>query len=773
MTVNRISILGLLLGCYCLANLGSAVAQPKQGRTGDDQINVTADKLSIGESGTQVEASGNVEIKRQGTTLRAEDVKVNRATQDVEASGNVSVDDPEWKVKSAESIQMNLEKETGDLRKADLFLEQGHISMSGERFQKLGGQTYHVDEGFFTTCLCESGTPPWKFFAEQMDLRLDGLGVIRNGYFYVFDVPVFYIPYGFFPLRTERQTGLLFPKFGHSTTEGFRYQQPFFWAISKSTDATMAFDVETRARYGFLGEVRTMFDRRSDFRLDGAYFNEGARKGEEQAIVDRTIADQNIPVNRWSAIGTHRYTLPADWLTFSDFAVYRDDLFTRELIERFDLPGSEESDIRRSRYSSSRFGFFKSWGDSHFRGQWNFYQDFIQPDATTLHRTPEASFWGRRAFDAFPIELRWQAQGVNYIRREGGDGLRFDLRPEFTLPFRVSSYLFGSASVAPRETVYHLYQAVIAGDRNVSRETIELRGNIATSINRIFQVRSLGIVGIKHVIEPELSYLFVPHTDQSRIPIMDDVDRMNRRNVLTFAVTNRFWGKFVGPLVDLTPDPDVEPLNVSVGGDVRRMVSLRLALSYDIDRERKKGDTLSDVDIRLRLTPTNYLSFDLDGGIDPGRWDISQARASFSISDPRPLTRRVLDPDFNRANSINVGYQFLRRGVNGFLADDANVDCIADPLNPRCPSIVDKNIVGNVVLNLFYRLTDNLVTNVNSTYDARDNRFIGVRAATKLLSSCECWTVTFAARRDINPAKTSFNFDFSLLGLGSQRSTLK
>src|SRR4051794_7460579 len=269
MTVNRASILGLLLGCYCIANLGNALAQLKQSGSGDGQINVTADKLSIGEGGAQVEASGNVEIKRQETTLRAQEVKVNRGTQDVEATGNVSVEDPEWKVKSAESIQMNLEKETGDLRKADLFLDQGHISMSGERFQKLGGQTYHVDEGFFTTCLCESGRPPWKFFAEQMDLRLDGVGVIRSGYFYILDVPVFWIPYGLIPLRSERQTGLLFPKFGHSTTEGFRFQQPFFWAISKSADATMAFDVETQARYGFLAEVRTMFDRQSDLRFDG------------------------------------------------------------------------------------------------------------------------------------------------------------------------------------------------------------------------------------------------------------------------------------------------------------------------------------------------------------------------------------------------------------------------------------------------------------------------------------------------------------------------
>ena len=221
------------------------------GGQGTDEIHVTADKLTTSDGSNQVEATGNVEVKRGETTLRGEEVRVNRTTQDIEAKGKVSVDDPQWKVKSADSIEFNLEKETGILSNGDLFLEDGHVSMTGRQLQKFGGQTYHIDDGFFTTCLCESGPPSWKFSAEQMDLALDGVGTMKNGYFYVMDVPIFYIPYGMFPLRTERQTGFLFPTVGNSTKEGFRYLQPFFWAISKSTDATIKLDIETRARYGF------------------------------------------------------------------------------------------------------------------------------------------------------------------------------------------------------------------------------------------------------------------------------------------------------------------------------------------------------------------------------------------------------------------------------------------------------------------------------------------------------------------------------------------
>ncbi len=775
---------GALLGALCIfvAPSGAAQSTARGAQTQASEINLEADKLETGDGSSQIEATGNVVIKREATTLKADEVRFNRETQDMEAKGNVTLDDPEWKVKSADSIQMNMENETGLIQNGDLFLEQGHISMSGRRFEKFGGQTYHVDDGFFTTCLCESGPPSWKFSADQIDLTLDGSGTIRSGYFYIMDVPVFYLPYGYFPLNTDRQTGFLFPKIGHSSKDGFRYLQPFFWAISKSTDATVQFDVETRARFGFLGEFRTLFDRESDFRINGSYFNEAMRTDQNRAVVDRSIADQRIPQDRWSVVGTHRYTTSSDWLTFSDYAAYSDDLFTRELADRFDVTGGQETDLRRSRFGSSSFGLFKNWGDAFFKGEWNFYQDFIQPDAGTLHRTPQIAFWGRRLLTGFPLEFRWRAEGVNYLRREGGDGLRFDLRPELVLPFRLPPHFFGSLSAAPRETLYHVYAPVKSSDHNLSRELIELRGNVGTSFSRVFGFDSLGISRVKHVIEPELSYLFVPGVNQSRIPIMDDVDRVNRRNVLTFALNNRLWGKTSSGITAPSGDSNVELLSSGLIGDVREMASLRLALSYDIDKERKGGDSLSDLDMNLRFAPLSYLDIAFDGGINPGAWQVSQARMAFSITDPRPMLRRTLDPDFNRPNSLGFAYHYLRRGPNSFLADDANIDidvpvnpttCVLHPLDPRCPGTgFDRNTVGNINANLLYHVHDNVLFNFSSTYDVRDSRFIGFRATTKLLSFCECWTLTFAVKHDVNPAKTSFGFDFSLLGLGNTKSSL-
>ena len=765
------------------------------------EIDVDAESLSFGSGGTEIEAKGSVQIKRQPTTLKADEVRINRETNEMEAKGKVSLDDPNWKVKAAESMQFNLQKETGELQNGELFIEQSHVSISGQKLQKFNGQTYHVDQGFFTTCMCDSGPSPWRISADEVDLTLAGTGIVKNGYFYIFDVPVLYIPYGVLPLQTERQTGFLFPEIGQSNQDGFRYLQPFFWAISKSTDATFSFDVETRTRLGLLADLRNKIDRDSDFQFLTSYFNELWRKNANADIVDKTIAQPNIPENRWSVIGTHRYTTATDWLTYSDYAAYSDTLFTRELVDRFDLPPQREREIQVSRFGLSRFGAFKNWGDTYFNGDWRFYQDFIQFPKTTLQRTPELSFWGRRFLSGFPLEFRWRADGVSYLRRQDcpgtgvttgqcGDGLRLDLRPEVVLPFKIASYLLGSVSVAPRETAYYLYSPVNSGDRGVSRELVEIRGNIGTTLSRTFSLGDSG--AIRHVFEPELSYFFVPGVNQSNIPIMDGVDRVSHRNVVTLAVGNRFWRRSGGAVAS-APDKEVESLNPFIS-NVQELGSLRLALGYNIAAERKGSDSLTDVDMNLRLTPLNFVNFAFDGGVNPGAWQITQARATITFVDPRPITRRSLDPDFSRPNLASFGCRYLINGPNGFLASNANINlnevlpgcttpdcvnempstqyCANNPTDPRCPFAPNpKSIVGDIVATVFYHVTDNILLNANSVYDVINNRFIGVRAGVKLISSCDCWTMTLTLKHDINPAKTSFAFNFNLLGLGTQKKS--
>jgi LPS-assembly protein len=786
----------------------------------EEEINVTADSLSMKDRGVEIEGQGNVVVKRQEMTLKADQVSMNRETNDMEAAGHVSVDDPEWKVKFADRLRLNMTEETGTIDNGDVFLEKGHLSLTGSRIQKLQGQSYHIDDGFFTTCLCEDGPPTWKVSADEIDVTREGSGIVRHAKFYILDVPVFYLPYAVFPVKSERQTGLLFPEFGNSSKGGFRYMQPFYWAINKSNDATLSFDIESRARIGFLTEYRTIFSRNAHAEIDLSYFNETFRVNPGGAIKDQTIAECQttlgstrpfsrtdcggvIPQNRWSVIETHRQTGSSGWMTYSDIELVSDDFFLREMTHNLHFNFDQERDIKTSRYSQSRAGFIKGWGDATLQGEWDFYQDFIQEDKRTLQRTPQLSFTGRTLLGNTPVELRWRTAGINYLRQDGADGLRFDLRPELLLPFHLANYVHGSLSVAPRETAYHLYESTDSPllalctpplpsltcskirrtyARNTSRELVEVTGNLGTSFGRVYSWNGEEIEKIKHVVEPEVKYLFVSHSRQSDIPIMDGVDRVNHRNLMTFSLTNRLWARFSHGGAALPEDGDVEPVAAPTSGDTREFGRLKFAVSYDVDEEKPLGDRLSDLDINLRVMPKDYLAFESGTGVSPNSGRVSQATALFSIFDPRPITRRVLDRDFMRPNSLDLSYRFIGKTIDSLLTENANL-VVVDPrspktcspaatpsgegiFDPRCNN--EKTVMGLIGIRALLHLTDHLLFIYDSTYNTNKGSFTTNRGSLKILSGCECWTLTLSLNQLTNPNETRFNFNFNLLGLGTQ-----
>lgn len=773
-----------------------SAAQQTGSAVSEEKIDVSADQLSVGNQGQTIEASGNVQIRRADATFEAESVKIDRATQDLQAEGSVSVDDPQYKLK-ASSMKMNLEDETATIRDADVFIERGHLTLSGSKLEKYVGQVYSIHDGLFTTCLCESGRPPWRIGAKEINIEKDGQGTIKDGTFYLYDVPILYLPYAVFPLQTQRSSGLLIPRFGSSTTDGFLYQQPFFWAFNKSNDATLNFTVESSSRIGAIGQYRTVLKQGTEAEIDASYFNETWRS--DRSVKDPNLAAPGIPVNRWNVFGTHRNENKSGWITHSDIALYSDNLFTRELFDLFDLDFLQQKTVRTSRFSRAEVGVYRHWGgeksEMKFAGRWNYQQDFIQPQPDTLQGTPHLSFTGRRQLWDTPLELGWRAAGVSYLREggtgvvkvgssgttvvKGTDGLRIDIRPELVLPLRLGRYARWTAKVALRETFYHLYYSggkydPVKNDysatfaRNSSRELAEIRWNLTSSIGRTFNWNGSRLEKIRHVLEPEISYLFIPFTNQSDMPIWDDTDRINRRNVMTFSLTNRFWGKRKSAgEVPRAADRQTELIrNINETPQLGEMGRFKLALSFDIDKARNGADSLSDLDMSARLTPVDWFIMGANLGLDPSSGDVNQAAVGFSVSDPRPIRRRVADRDFRRPSQLAVSYRYIKRNVLSPLTEDANLDLLTncpDLANPKC---AERDAVNQVRINALFRLTDRILILYDSSFDGVSGKFTSNRGGLKYLSACECWTFSISFNKLINPSRTDVRVRFDLLGLG-------
>ncbi len=739
MRLRRSHVVTWLLACCCgLSSVAGVRAQPEDGR---ERIEVSAEEsIEVRREGEAVRARGNVEVRHRESVFGADSVEIDRSRRTLRAEGAVRLRDPRYRLR-ASRLEVDLANETGT-----------------------------VLDGRFTTCLCEDGAAPWRIGAREFRLDEDGNAAMDDVTFYVYDVPVLYLPRATFPYATDRATGLLFPSLGWSDRAGLRYGQPFFWALDESNDLTLNLAVESRTRVGFTGQVRTVLNAGAAGRLDVSYFNERLR--DDRAAEDTGIADPAIPVDRWSILLTHRHRAP--WTTFSDVALYSDSFVTRELMEFSDLSAADKRLARTSRYSASRLGFYRHAAGMTLKGELDYVQDLVQPQPRALHRVPHVAFSGARRLGR-SLDLGWDATLTRYVRQEWADGLRIDLRPELTWPVTVGRHFRLATSVALRETLYRLDSVggrfdPTANDftgkfaRTSSRELVEIRSRLATSLSRTYQRKNGAWRRVRHVLEPAVEYLFIPATDQSDAPIWDSVDRIRRRNLVTLSLTNRFWG-MRRPVAPPDPPSRGAPGRDGQAGSADDFARARVAASFDIDRTRGGEDGLSDLSVGVGVNPADNLDVAVSLGIDPGPWNLRQAALGFSLVDDAPPDTNVGDGDFRRPNGVSVSYRHVRANPLSPLARHANLLLLADcPGDPRC---LQGEALDVVQADALFRVTDRLLLLYDGSYDAASGRLTRNQAGVKYLSRCKCWTLALSVDSRANPDRTLLAVKFKLLGLGS------
>ena len=124
----------------------------------------------------------------------------------------------------------------GVLHDARLESQSARFLMSAaRRSRRPGAQHLPLREGRFTTCRCPEPASATRGCSGRRtaDLEIGGYGTARNTTFDVLGVPVVWLPWMMYPLKTERQTGLLFPSLGRGASRASRVGQPFFWAVGE------------------------------------------------------------------------------------------------------------------------------------------------------------------------------------------------------------------------------------------------------------------------------------------------------------------------------------------------------------------------------------------------------------------------------------------------------------------------------------------------------------------------------------------------------------
>ena len=181
-----------------------AATEPALEADQESPIALVADSLTYDSVEDSYEAKGDVVLRQGEVELKSDTLLWQAATQDASAEGAVELEDIDTKVLGS-SIQYNMATRQGQVRDGRLFVREGNFHLSGQQIEKEGQFEYSVKEGSFTTC--DGEIPDWKFSADEVDITVGGYARAKHVWFHVKDVPVLYVPYLTFPVKTERESG--------------------------------------------------------------------------------------------------------------------------------------------------------------------------------------------------------------------------------------------------------------------------------------------------------------------------------------------------------------------------------------------------------------------------------------------------------------------------------------------------------------------------------------------------------------------------------------
>ncbi len=364
---------------------------------------------------------GDVEFKDQDVRVFADVIEIFTDTKMIIAKGNVAFTNGGTSV-AADSAEFNYETKLGVFHNATGIATKGqpetedHVPLAGppepdiyfrgETLEKIGDKKYKITRGGFTTCL--QPTPRWELTSGTVVLNLDHYALLTNSLFRVKGVPLLYLPVIYYPINKEgRSTGILMPIYGTSNFKGQTLNNAFFWAISRSMDATFLYDWFSKTGHGFGSDYRYVASPSSSGNVR-VYFLR-----EKPTTITTGGVDVTQPGRRSTELrGNANQSLP-----FNLRASARLDYFTDVTVQQTYNTNINDTSRRQRYFGGNVSG---AWGAYSVSATLDHSEYFFDAQNSTLNGTlPRLSLQrAERPLFGSPVYFRLGAEYVSVLRTD-------------------------------------------------------------------------------------------------------------------------------------------------------------------------------------------------------------------------------------------------------------------------------------------------------------------------------------------------------------------
>ncbi|RTZ98618.1 MAG: hypothetical protein DSY90_03815 [Deltaproteobacteria bacterium] len=649
---------------FVLVLLFTPVASWGQTISSDLPWRIFADNVSYDKNTQLFNATGHVKLVQGDRIITADSIQYSTKKLTAQASGHVVVKAGKDTV-AGDRMDLDLSNETGTIYNGRAFFQARHFHITGSQIQKTGPHTYSAEKASITSC--DGDSPDWKITGRDVNVAMEGYATAWHTTLWIKNLPVFYTPFLVVPIKRNRETGFLPPELAISDSRnGFEYTQPFFWAISPSTDATLYWQYLENRGNKWGAEFRYVLDPRSrgtimfDY-LDDRQVDDGT--GDSSDRWGYTHDDQTRP-NReryWFRMKHDQQTLPWGLTAKIDLDIVSDQDYLLEFKNGltgfnttdeyfFDTFGRDLDDfnetIRRNIINISR-----TWSRFRLNTGATWYDDVIRrqfsDEDPTIQQLPWVTFNGsKQEIFSTPLFYTIDTHYIHYFRKDSdasSDITRLheaEWYPRIFLPLRAGRYFTIEPSAGWRYNYWYVSETDNK-DKNqktsIHRNMYDIGGKFSSEVYRVYQIGGNRIEKIKHAIRPQISYNFTPDISQDDLPRFSPVKPIEKNNTITYTLLSSFTSKL--KQTGRKGQSARTDMPVSAGKyDYREFLRLFLSQSYDFNEASDNKDDprpLSPIFGEIRFMPSPYLWAKADMKYDTYDNDYLQKNVEAIIRDRR------------------------------------------------------------------------------------------------------------------------------------------
>lgn len=696
----------------------------------DTPWKVNARTLSYRKKDGLYEAEGDVVISKGGMTLYAQKVIYSKKTGIAEVQGDFELKTGQDTLEGKDGI-FDFNQQVGKITNGKLFLRDNHFYAKGKLIEKKSANTYQIRDCQLTTC--DGQSPLWSITGSEVNVTMEGYGTIKHAAFKVRDIPVLYVPYFIFPAKTKRQTGLLMPRFGHSSRTGMDVEIPLFMAISEQTDMTFYQRYMTKRGYMQGLEFRYMSGKESNGNFLFDILNDQENKDMNDADDLSLSPFSRTNDTRYWLRGRADQTLPYDISARMDADFVSDQDYLNELDTGGHGAGSKPDlfkesgrpvEEKRSPIRSSRLRFSRDQENYSLQGMGSFYQLPGNPNRNQTAEPVGSLFYSLlpEKLHISPLPAYFSVMSdYDYVWRDQGQkGHRYSLSPTLRFPFHIKDIIDFEPTVQYSLTP-QWFEKNQGGHTNQTLKTFEANVTLSTTLDRVFSTDTLGAKKMKHRMRPLVKYTYRDFDDASQKrpspwfePLVDEGDA----NLLSFGIENFLSARFEDENGDIS---------------YRQWATFHLIQNYNIEEKRKHYQPTSDrepfetLDAELTLTPVPNLDVFSQAKWDHHDNEITYVDMSVVLS---------VDRSGNRKDRFQLDYLYEIDNIN--IEDH-------ESLNAWC----DVNLTYGLSVGSSVEMDMNINENISNAY--------------WLEYMNQCWGIRLVAENDNDD--TSIKVEFHLQGL--------